>query len=87
MRLEFTDGGTSISGKTKRWRVSAQDLFLGSIQWYGPWRKYVFVPSVDTLFDAGCLLEVAAFSVAETDKHKEGLRTTLELTSPATPAS
>lgn len=34
---------------------------LGEINWYAPWRRYVFLPNANTLFDAGCLREIVAF--------------------------
>lgn len=34
------------------------DELLGKIAWYGPWRKYVFYPESDTLFDPKCLAEI-----------------------------
>ena len=34
---------------------------LGTISWWSHWRRYVFSPKCDVLFDAGCLREIAAF--------------------------
>ncbi len=34
---------------------------LGEIRWYSAWRRYVFFPRDGTLYDAGCLREVAEF--------------------------
>ena len=34
---------------------------LGEIKWYGPWRRYVFHPCEQTLFDASCLKEITKY--------------------------
>jgi len=39
--------------------VSAHDnSYLGCISWHAPWRRYVFKPQSNSLFDASCLSEV-----------------------------
>mgnify|MGYP001583585982 FL=1 len=49
--------------KTRRWGVYRHDdvTLLGTIRWWARWRRYAFFPSMETLFDAACLQEVAAF--------------------------
>ena len=32
--------------------------YLGHIKFYGSWRKFVFHPACDTLFDSKCLTEI-----------------------------
>lgn len=50
------------SGVTKRWGVrNTVDTLLGEIRWSPSWRRYVFHPIGDTLYDAGCLLEIVDF--------------------------
>lgn len=59
--------------KTKLFRVENK-MFACVIGWvkFNPqWRKYVFFPAESTLFDAGCLREIADFTEAETKKWKE----------------
>lgn len=34
---------------------NSSDDLLGTIKWYGPWRKYCFYPAELTLFDYECL--------------------------------
>lgn len=56
--LEFNDPMLSDSGKT--WVIGVKSAgnpsqFLGTIKWFGAWRRYVFHPESNTLFDAGCL--------------------------------
>lgn len=63
--------------KTLRWEVmnTSTDEVLGVIQFRGAWRKYVFVPSQFTLYDASCLREIADFTESETKKWRESLGT------------
>lgn len=48
--------------KTKVWKVFSVIGYctLGQIQFRPQWRKYVFLPAEDTIFDKDCLLSVAA---------------------------
>lgn len=68
--IAFTQNGESPSGKTKRWNVTAVSGGppLGTVRWYGPWRKYVFQPDY-AVFDADCLREIADFTESETKAH------------------
>lgn len=66
--LRFNELGYTVSGKTRIWGVknvqsaSATGNFtMGLIKWYAPWRRYAFFPQSGTLYDAGCLTEIAAF--------------------------
>ena len=34
---------------------------LAYIKWHSGWRRYVFLPLPDTLFDAGCLKDILDF--------------------------
>lgn len=36
-------------------KASSTQAILGSIRWFGPWRRYVFVPVDGTLFDYSCM--------------------------------
>lgn len=69
--IQILEVGTSSSGKTKVLVVRTKDLIrpisLGRIEWYGPWRRYVFKPQTETLFDATCLTVI-------TDKLAELMR-------------
>jgi hypothetical protein len=50
------------TGKTKVWDVfSSNGIRLGSVNWYAPWRRYVFEPAFATLFDRNCLMEIVEF--------------------------
>jgi hypothetical protein len=74
--VKFEESGSSVSGKTKIWLVknSNSDFEVGRIMWHAPWRKYVFEPARNCIFDANCLLEIASFTVAETKRHNEILK-------------
>jgi len=45
-----------VEVKSKR-----DNLRLGIIKWYGPWRKYWFEPEPETGFEIQCLLEIAGY--------------------------
>lgn len=59
--LQFIDE-SNPSQKTKRFVVkNVADQTLGGIQWYGPWRRYVFKVFILSTYDAGCLKEISEF--------------------------
>jgi hypothetical protein len=39
---------------------------LGSIRWFGRWRKYAFFPCHETVYEEVCMRELSDFIVAET---------------------
>lgn len=43
---------------------------LGEIRWFPKWRKYVFFPAADTIYDPDCLEELAEKIRAMTEDHK-----------------
>ncbi len=48
--------------KTNQYEVTSKaSVLLGRIKWYGAWRRYVFFPNIETIFDAACLSDIAAF--------------------------
>jgi len=46
--------------KTSVWHVVnlRSGLLLGVVEWYPPWRQYVFFPEADTVFSKDCLEEI-----------------------------
>lgn len=38
-----------------------EGVSLGTMQWYGSWRRYAFVPAARTVYEATCLKEIAAW--------------------------
>lgn len=43
---------------------------LGEIRWHAPWRRYVFAPDRDRVFDPECLREIADFCDRHTGERK-----------------
>lgn len=57
--------------KTKVWAVLSNDGGqIGTVAWYGPWRKYCFSPEAGTVFEQVCLRDIAQFCEAETRLHR-----------------
>ena len=44
---------------------------LGHIKWHNSWRKYVFFPLENTIFDSSCLTEIRDFIDFLMKKRKE----------------
>lgn len=59
MRLNFKDV-FELNKKTLTQDVLNNDLWLGQIKWYAPWRRYVFFPARASLFDASCMREIVS---------------------------
>lgn len=61
--LDFIFVKHSDSGKTDVYNVRAKltNLNLGHIKWWGGWRRYIFSPYPDTVFDYNCLGEIRSF--------------------------
>lgn len=56
--------------KTRVWAVTTlDDAMLGTVSWYGPWRKYAFHPQPLTVYESVCLVEIAWFCTAQTKAH------------------
>ena len=58
-----------FKGKTKRWNVwnRLRMDFLGTIKWYGAWRKYCFFPDDGTIYDSKCMKRIMEFIDEQTD--------------------
>lgn len=72
--LAFRPAGRSASGKTEVWSVVSrrQEAELGQLRWFGRWRQYAFFPGPETVFNPGCLADVAEFCAALTADHRAG---------------
>jgi hypothetical protein len=68
----FKEAGFSPSGKTRTWDVLPTDggLIIGRIYWYSKWRKYVFAPLDNAVFEEDCLRDIASFCESATKQHK-----------------
>lgn len=55
LRLEFRE----VQSHAKTRKVTVHSItwgsYLGEIRWYSPWRRYVFYPGANTLFDTNCM--------------------------------
>lgn len=62
----------SKSGKTSLWYVQDRDqVVLGEIRWYTPWRRYALYPETGTVWEQNCLQTCANFCEVQTDKHRK----------------
>jgi hypothetical protein len=60
--------------KTKRFELRAKQdgALLGTVQWFGRWRRYVFMPAPSTIFETDCLNDIRAFLDELTAEWKAG---------------
>ena len=70
--LDFGPPVPSQSGKTLIWVINAKEdgAFLGSIKWFGRWRRYVFHPAAESVFEQDCLRDIATFCEQRTNDHR-----------------
>lgn len=49
--------------KTSVWscRNKKSGAELGRVAWHGPWRQYCYFPTVQAVYSAGCLDDIADF--------------------------
>ena len=49
--------------KTQVWNIISKEdsIILGYIAWYPPWRKYVFFPNNNMVFEKTCLNDIILF--------------------------
>lgn len=60
--LEFHRQDPIAGRKTLSWHVRGKSgTHLGVLEWYAPWRQYVLKPAWPTIFNRGCLRDVADF--------------------------
>ena len=63
--IHFTLIGQGIKGKFQEWDClqNKEHAVLGSVLWYSPWKKYVFVPATAVVFDEQCLADIRDFLI------------------------
>lgn len=67
--LAFVPVPVAPNRVTAIWNVTTSEGSpLGEIRWFAPWRRYVFFPVPNTLFDSGCLKEIANFIIARMEE-------------------
>jgi hypothetical protein len=71
--MNFTKTEKPRGRKTERWEVSSVigDCFLGYVSWRNGWRRYVFEPARETVFDAACLADLTKFVSIQTEVQQE----------------
>jgi hypothetical protein len=73
--LRFYEVQVKVGRKTRAWLVtSTSGNKLGVVSFYGAWRQYVFYPEPDTIFNKGCMNDLARFCDEQTSAWREGLR-------------
>ena len=60
-------------------KSTRSDDSLGKISWFGIWRRYVFYPFEDAIFDSACLTEISKFLSNLMDKRESEKHPTLEI--------
>ena len=77
--LLFKDEGkcAAYQAKTRVFSVISRKslVCIGSIRWYASWRRYTLCPIEGTVFDAGCLRDIADFCELKTSEHKSDWKT------------
>lgn len=75
--LKFTGPGEPALRRMGRvtgaWHVHSlvDGSRLGYVDWRNGWRRYVFNPAMGTIYDAGCLREIADFCEEKTRDQQE----------------
>lgn len=68
--VRFEEVGDQLKRTTRTWVVtSTSGSFLGHVQWFGRWRGYCFFPEPETVFNHGCMNDIATFCVRMTTAH------------------
>jgi hypothetical protein len=72
--LVFRELPTDVGRKTKTYEVVsvASNNPIGVVRWFSHWRKYVFAPYNETMYDESCLRDIAQFVDWKTQTQKEG---------------
>lgn len=61
-------------GMTSVWRVLSRHdsgSLLGTVRWFGSWRKYAFHANSGLVLEEVCMTEISAFLVARTREHRK----------------
>lgn len=70
--IRFEQLSSHSSRVTLVWRVVAKqgETILGYVKWDTGWRRYVFAPLGETIFEQDCLRDLAMFVEDRTLEHK-----------------
>lgn len=73
--LGCMNGSTGYQRTTNIYEVlpkgAGLQLRLGVIKWFGRWRKYVFEPYAETVYEETCLREISQFIEEETKSQRK----------------
>jgi hypothetical protein len=77
--ITFRDFGTYFGGKEHKTHLfevlaKADSFKLGEIVWFSRWRKYIFAPNSNTIFEETCLRDISQFIEEETKAQKESAK-------------
>lgn len=75
--IKFAEVDLKDGRKTKVWAVLTLDgrTCLGRVGWYPAWRRYVYAPHKDTLYEQDCLRLIATFCEGKTaDRKRERMQ-------------
>lgn len=92
--IRFKVDPTYRIGTTSTWRVLSRHgdgALLGTVKWFGSWRKYAFWVSPGLVLEEACMAEISAFLVARTREHRKAkaaarVEATVSQDLPANPA-
>jgi hypothetical protein len=67
---------TESSTKTDHWSVQNHKTHteLGIVKWAGTWRQYCYFPTINAMYSASCLKDIAEFCETETKNYRNRKR-------------
>lgn len=70
--ITFCYKGVPPNRKTSVWEIHNRYEYglLGTVKWFGRWRKYCFFPAADCVFEEVCMREISQFIVDRTNEHR-----------------
>lgn len=74
--LGHMNGSKGYQRKTNIYEVyaSGDNFLLGRIAWYARWRKYVFEPTANTIYEETCMRDISQFIEEETKAQREAAK-------------
>lgn len=70
--IDIVRDRSTATGRTSVFTVNVRGTRspIGQIRWYWSWRKYAFFPNDNTVFDHGCLRDIANFCESESRRQR-----------------
>jgi len=72
--IMFQEEDSIVKTRNVSVRTVRSNVVLGYINWYAPWRQYVFRPQPDTVFNSECLNRIQGYVSEMNIAHREKLR-------------